>query len=1037
MKKKNFFEKFICATTILLAMLFVCSSSLLAKTEQNPSGKTISGVVLDVKSEPLIGVTVVIKGTTNATMTDIDGKYFIIANPEDILMFSYTGYQAQERAVGSESAINIVMREASIVLDDVVVVGYGTQKKISVTGAVTNAPVKMLQSVPTASLANALAGQMPGVITRQSSGEPGFDGAQIYIRGLATLHHGDSRFTSPLVLVDGVERDINIVNSQEIETMTVLKDASATAVYGVRGANGVILITTKKGQKGKPQVSFRTEWGQLRGLRFAEYVDSYEYATLMNEAQFMNDGKRRWTDEDLQKFRDGSDPYNYPNVNWTDEVLKRDTWQSTQNVKVSGGDEIVRYYVNVGYTGKDGLFKEDKSLAWKTNGGKFRRYNLRSNIDVNAFKDIVVELGLATTIQDRGYQGKAQNVIRDAVRSTPSLRFPAQNPDGSVAGNARFTNNPWGLATQSGFTQMFVSTNQGNVGLKWDLSKLVTKGLTAGGKFAFDHFYQNEVRREMEYPIKHYDGKDINGDDMYTNIREGKPMNYVIEMSNGRRDIISNYSIYWEAAANYNRTFGVHNIGGMFLYNRREHKFLTAPNPIENIPYRHQGVAGRFSYNFASRYLAEFNFGYNGSEQFPKGDRYGFFPSASIGWVISNESFWNTAVISNFKIRGSVGKVGNDRIASASDRFLYLTALNTNGAGYDFGYNQDYIGGIEEKKFGMDLRWETSTKYNLGLDMGFLNKINLQVDIFKERREGILVPRKSIPMFVGLVPHGVPYGNLGIVDNKGMDASIEFTNTTSYGLGYTFRGNYTFARNKIIEDDSAIPAWGYQNSRGRSLSQALVLVADGFFGSQEEINNSPIKYELGETPKPGYVKYKDMNGDNVINEDDRVFMGHPQIPEIMFGFSAAVTYKWFDASVHFSGVANRTVFINGTGMYPFAYGYGEDNILKEYFNNRWIPGADNSSAKYPVAPREVSTHNNRNSTLYMRDGKYLKLQSAEIGYTLPKSLSYKLRVSNIRFFTNGTNLLTFDKIKIMDPEMNYGDFYPQQRVLNFGAQIDF
>ncbi|MDR1517254.1 MAG: TonB-dependent receptor, partial [Dysgonamonadaceae bacterium] len=835
------------------------------------------------------------------------------------------------------------------------------------------------------------------------------------------------------------------------------KDASATAVYGVQGANGVILITTKKGAQGKPKVTYRGEYATLKGMRFPEYIEAYEFATLMNEAAFNSQlSSLPWTADDIQNFRNShgtdkynsdpttySDPYLYPNVNWINEVFKKDTWQTTHNLNVSGGNEVARYYINLGYVGKDGLYKEDKSYDWGTNGGKFRRYNLRSNVDVNITKELTMELGLATTIQNRSYQGTSAGAIWSAIRQTSPLIYPVRNPDNSIAGGgttAYLIGNPYGLATQTGYTQMYIGNNQGNLAARWDLSKLVTKGLSISGKFAFDHYYKNEVARRQAFEVKQVTGKQTNQVvDEDGNIHEVEEYTYRIWREKGTmgysKDIQdSSYSMYWEGAVNYARKFGYHDVTGMLLVNRKEYKNLTAGTSIDNLPNRHQGLVGRFSYNYANRYLAEFNFGYNGSEQFPKGHRYGFFPSVSLGWVVSSEDFWDPAIVNNLKLRGSVGKVGSDLVVG--DRYLYVTAVNTGATGYWYGTGQTWLSGIEEKKFGVDLVWETSTKYNAGIDIGLFNIFSLQFDTFKERREDILLKRAQLPALIGLVPHGTPYGNVGIVDNKGFDAAVELKNTTSYGLTYNLRGNFTFARNKIVEDDTPHPAEAYQETRGTSLAQAFALVAEGLFKDQEEIDNW-AKSEFQTTIIPGDIKYKDMNEDGVINDKDRVFIGHPQIPEVMFGFGGGMAYKNVDVSVQFSGVANRSTFLTAEGMYPFSLEYPNYNVLREYYDNHYVPGADNSRAKYPTAIAANNVHNNRNSTVYMRDAGYVKLQNAEVGYTFPKEWMKMLQIAGIRAFVNGSNLLTFDKLKIIDPEQNIGDAYPLQRTVNFGVQINF
>ncbi|MDR0700437.1 MAG: TonB-dependent receptor [Tannerella sp.] len=1019
------------AFTYLLSGL-VCQP-IFAQDGRNDA-KKVEGIVLDVNGEPLVGLAVTVKGTsTGAVLAGPDGKFSINAKPSDILIFSYIGYLSQEIPVLDKNLINVVMREASIELDDVVVVGYGHQKKISVTGALSNANVRELQAVPAASFSNALAGQLPGLISRQASGEPGFDNATLYVRGMGT-------FTSkryPIVFVDGIERDINIVNPQEVESLTILKDASSTAVYGVRGANGVILITTRKGKMGKPKVSFRSEYASLTATRFPKYIYAYEYATLMNEARTNAGLPAEFPEEVIGYYRDGTDPYLYPNVDWVSEVFKKNTWQSSQNLTISGGNEAVRYYINLGYIGKDGLYKEDRSLDYETNGGKFRRYNLRSNIDVDITKDLQLNMGLATTIQDRGYQGASSGNIWTQIRRTSAMVYPVKNPDGSIAGGGAtgyLLENPYGQATQTGYTQMFIGNSQGNVNARWDLSNLVTKGLSLSAKFAFDYYYKNEVARRVAYGVKQVTGKDNDGNYIYNTWREQGTMGYGVAVQD------ATYDLYYEGAFNYERAFGEHNTGGMLLFNRKEYKLLTAGSSMANLPYRHQGLAGRFTYNFANRYMAEVNLGYNGSEQFPKGSRYGLFPAVSAGWVASNESFWNIDAVNHLKIRGSIGQVGNDQ--ADGDRYLYITALNVNphaGVEYWYGEGQTRIHGIEESKFGVPLKWETATKYDAGIDLGLFHKFNLTFDIYKEHRTDILLRRASVPGFVGLVPHGIPYGNIGIVDNKGFDGSIEFKNRTSYGLTYSINGNISYARNTIIEDDSPRPAEAYQDHRGQPIDRPYGLIALGLFESPEEIDGwarSTFKTDL----IPGDVKYKDVNEDGFIDNKDEVYMGHPFIPEIMFGFGGALNYKNFDATVHFAGVANRSTFITGDGIWPFALGYGTYNVLREYYDNRWIPGEniDNSGAIYPtVVSTGANVHNNRNSTLYLKDASYVRLQSAEIGYTLPRRWTNAARIENIRCFLNGNNLFTFDKLKIVDPEQNIGDTYPLQRTINIGLQINF
>lgn len=1010
---------------LLFTFIMSLSHSLIAQT--NSAKKSVSGVVLDVEGHPLIGASVIASPSGTGTITDVNGRYELSANRNDkTLTFSYVGYLKQDTEIGNQTTINTVLREASQELEDVVIVGYGTQKKVSITASVSSVEPTKLMSVPAPSLSNTLGGQLPGIITRQTSGEPGFDGAAIYIRGLATWGNA-----TPLILVDGVERDINLVNAYEIESFSIMKDASATAVYGVRGANGVILINTKRGKSGKPKVTLRTEWGHLTGLRFPEYINGYEFAGLMNEALANSNKPLAWTDEELEKFRTQSDPYLYPDVDWTNEVYKKYSDQAMHNLSVTGGNEGARYFVNIGFTSHGGLYQEDPNNEYETNS-RIKRNNFRSNVDINITKDLVLDLGLGAIIERRNYQGTPAGWIHDATKKISPINYPIQNPDGSVGGGPGYMqDNPWGLTTQSGYATQYRSTIQGTFGLKWDLSKMVTKGLSLYGKFAFDTFYFSEVFRRKAYEVKQYLGvDDVTGEDKYTLIREGQPLGYAPTRQ-------ANHSYYWEAGTNYERTFDAHRVLGVVLFNRREYVDTEAGSSLFNLPYRSQGLVGRLSYDYDNRYLAEFNMGYNGSENFPKGKRYGFFPSISAGWVVSNEDFWNKDVVSFLKFRGSHGQVGNDRIGG--ERFLYITRVNKNAAGGLFGKDQTFISGMAEAQTGnAGITWEVSTKTNLGFDANFFDGlVSLQFDAFNEDRSNILQTRQSIPQFTGILYESLPRGNIGRVNNKGFDAMLEIMKRTKSGLYYSFKANFTFARSEILENDQPEPPFDYLWQKGNPVHQPFGLVALGFFENEDDIVNSP-KQMFQETVKPGDIKYKDINKDGVIDTYDRMPIGFPAVPEIMFGFGGTVAYKGVDVTIHFAGVGNRSNYLDLEGMYPYMLEFPNYNIFREYYDNRWIPGADdNSKAKYPAVIAGTNPNNYQTNTLYLRDASYLKLQNAEIGYSLPKNLTQKVKIDNVRFFVNGTNLLCFDYIKIVDPEFNTTGGYPQQRVINFGAQINF
>lgn len=1011
---------------ILSALVIISAASRAEVLHVDQNKKSISGVIVDIEGIPVSGVNVSLKGTTTGIISDAEGKYVIPVQVKSVLVFSFIGYQTQEITYIDQKEINVVLREATTVLEDVVVVGYGSQKKASVTGALTVLEPAKLQRISTPALSNTLGGMMPGIITRQSSGEPGYDQAEILIRGVATWAN-----KNPLILVDGVERDINLINSQEIESFTILKDASATAVYGVRGANGVILINTKKGKMGKPQVTLRVEAANLHGLRFPDYINGYEFASLMNEA-VANSGStlRPWSDEELQKFKDGSDPYLYPNVNWTDEVLKRNSFQTINNLSISGGSEIVRYFVNVGYTSQGGLFKEDPQYEFRTNSLS-SRYNFRSNIDVNLTKDLTIELGLGGIIEDRTYPAHTSDEIFTTMKKTSPINYPRQNPDGTPGGGVSYLLfNPWAMTSQSGYSKQFRNTLQGTFGAKWDLSRLVTKGLSVQGKFSYDYFYYNEVFRRKDYEVKQYLGKDpVTGEDRYNAIRPEGAMGYEVSQN-------SNRAYYYEASLNYDRTYDIHRFSSMVLFNRRDYKHLTAGSSTANLPFRRQGLAGRFTYDFDNRYLFEFNFGYNGSENFPKGKRYGFFPSGSVGWVLTNEKFWHIPFINHFKLRGAYGLVGNDQIDG--DRFLYLSTINKNANGYFFGDSQQFIGGFAEDKMGVtNISWEVAKKANLGVDIELFNGfLNLQGDFFKENRDHILLKRGVIPNISGITSSTIPWANLGVVENKGFDGLVEVKKTTESGFYYSVRANFTFARNKIIEDDSPTPKYDYQNTRGNRVGQPLGLVALGFFQDQKEIDDSP-KQTFMTTVRVGDIKYEDINKDGKVDSYDRVAIGYGRTPEIMFGFGGTVAYKGIDLTLNFTGATHTSTFLDTEGMYPFMLEYPNYNVMREYYENRFIPGQDNRNSKYPAVINGNNPNNYQTNTLYMRNAEYIKLKNAEIGYNFSKNLVRPLQLEGLRIFVNGNNLLCFDHLKVVDPESNFGTGrYPTQRTINFGIQVN-
>ncbi len=1005
----------------------------------------LHGTVIDNAKKPVPGASVSIAGSpAKGVSSDVSGNFMIEMHSEtDTLEVSYIGYITQKIVPGVQRniVVELVPDEVAQKMNEVVVVGYGTQKKVTVTGAVSQVAASDMQRAAAPSLSNAIGGRLPGIITRQSSGEPGYDQAQVFIRGQASFSGGNG----PLVLIDGVRgRDMNNITAEEIESFTILKDASATAVYGVSGANGVILINTKRGKIGKPAVSLRSEAAQLTPIRLAKYIDGYEYASLLNEAQrHIGMTNVSYSDEDLQKYADGSDPYMHPNVDWTDVILRKHTYQTIHNLNITGGSEMVRYYTNVGFLMQSGLYNEDGLNEFKTNSS-VKRYNFRSNIDVKLSQTFSLTVGLGAVIQNGHYPGTPMPDIFSSLGVISPIQYPVKNPDGSVAGGVSYLGrNPYALVTQSGYSDQARHTLQSTLAAKWDLSRLITKGLSLNGRFAYDYYNFGGIDRKRAYRIRQYLGKDpVTEEDRYAVVREEGTLGFSKFADRNDR------GSYVEGSLNYQRTFAQkHDVSGLLLFNQNEVTFLAANTSILALPYRSRGYAGRATYAYDNRYMAEFNIGINGSEQFPPDKRYGFFPSVSAGWIVSNEKFWNIDWVNQLKIRGSYGKVGNDRITPNNDiRFIYLTRITKNANTAWFGSSQQGYAGYDEGQIGVtDVTWESSFKKNIGFDAELFDRLTLQVDAFHERRKGMLLRRGTIPFVAGYFPWIIPYGNLGESKNRGIDASLKFQNKPAANqVYYSFMGNFTYAHNEIIENDQPIrEGVAYQSAKGHAIGAPYGLQAIGLFKDQDEIDRSPLQ-QFGPV-RPGDIKYADVNGDGVINADDEIFLdGHPRTPEIVYGFGGTVAWKGVDVSVFFTGAARTSIFTVGPSIFPFQRGPGSYNILREYYDNRWTP--DNLDARYPAATPENNSNNFRNSSQYLRDASYLRLKNAEIGYSLPEMILKRYGFKGLRLFLNGTNLATFDKLKFLDPESNNGtnsgdysniNLYPLQRSLNFGLQVNF
>jgi TonB-linked SusC/RagA family outer membrane protein len=776
----------------------------------------------------------------------------------------------------------------------------------------------------------------------------------------------------------------------------------------------------------------------MNAIRMPKYVDSYEYATLVNEAGKNVGLNPTYSPDDLQKYQDGSDPYLHPNVDWTNVVLRSQAMQTINNLGVTGGTESVKYYVNLGYTTQQGIYKEDKSVPYSTNA-LLKKYNFRTNIDVKLSKNISMELGLSAIIQNTNFPGQSAPAIFESLKLVTPLSMPLINPNGSIpANNGDLVLNPFSRSTQTGYTKQFYNTLVSNLGFKWDLSS-ITEGLSVRALSAFDvvDITQN-IRSRTPATFKY--SKDQAGNDVY------QPM--ALEQKLSLRNAYETYrTIYIETSANYDRVFAKkHTVSGMLLARRREFVNIGELNSRLNLPERSQGIVTRLTYNYDNRYVMEANAAYNGSEQFPKGKQYGIFPSIGGAWLISNEKFWKESkVISLFKLRGSYGLVGNDRLAypvTEASRFLFQTIVTQGGAGYPYGIDMNNgKGGIIESRFGTeDVTWELAKKANIGFNLEMYDgKINLTADFFRERREDQLLRRQSLPQYSGYAG-SAPYGNVGLSTSKGFEAGLQVRNTTKGGFYYAFNGTFSYAKSQILENDLPRPLYDYQELRGSVIGANLGYEALGFFQSQAEIDASPSQKPLMSIIRPGDIKYKDQNGDGLINDNDRVIIGkNGTEPQIMYGFGTTFAYKGFDMSIYFTGAAKRDFFFNARNfsMWPFQGALGNYNVNQEYYDHRWIPGQDNSKAIYPaIIPG--STNNYTISTTWMRSGSYLKIKNAEVGYTLPRNVTKRIGISNARVFAQGTNLAIWDEIKIVDPESDFGTGgYPTTRNFNFGLEVSF
>ena len=1041
---KNFIDRlskiFAVNLAWLMAAILLAAGSPWTASAQTGTKRTVTGTVTDATfNEPVVGAGVYIKDATVGVTTDIDGKFELTYNSSKpvILVCSVLGYDQQEIVVDKQDVVNFVLKESSEMLSEVVTVAFGTQKKESVIGAISSPKIENLK-LPTAQLSTSLAGQVAGVISVQSSGEPG-EGSQFWIRGISSLN-AESR--SPLVLVDGIERSLDLVDVNDIASFSVLKDATATALYGVRGANGVILITTKGGEKGAPKISVNAEVGLVQPTKIPEFVNSIELAETYNSDYRLNHGYDYYDAATLDMYRSSADPDLYPNVNWIDGLFKNLTSNQKANASISGGGDIVKYYVSGAYYHEGGIYKVDDMNRWDTNVD-YDKFNFRSNVDVKVTPSTTLNVNLSTIYEVKTTPNTDMDYIWQSAYIVSPNAVPMRFSDGSLAvcKGSSAGNNPYNLITQSGFREYYTTNAQSLIGLTQDFGGITEslKGLMFNAKVSYDAINTSRLNYGNEPEMFIANGRDEDGNLILERVRTGNSQMVYSKSSTGDK------VFYFESSLVYNRDFNKHSVGGLFMFNLKSRKNVQAGDINLSIPYRTQGIAGRVTYGYDNRYYLEGNFGYNGSENFSPGKRFGFFPSIAAGWRISEEKFFQPAkkVVNKLKLRASYGTVGNDNIGG-NRRFIYNGTFVEEGS-YMFGngtyntYNAIRVGDAANP----DVGWEKSRKLDAGVEFSLFNFIDVQASYFQDHRTGIFLQYKQMSDSWGI--NSAPYLNFGETKNRGVD--VDVNGSRRFGdFTVSLRGNFTFNRSEVIENAEAPSIYPYRDMRGKPIGQQTGLVALGLFQSQDEIDNSPVPSGL---VRVGDIKYKDVNGDGRIDENDYVPIGRSWLPEITYGFGASVQWKSIDVSVFFQGTGNVTMFLDGPAVKPFSSGDPYmSGFYKEVYNNMWTLDNPDPNATYPRVSELNSVNNNQyRSTFWQRDVSYLRLKNATVGYTLPSRCTRKARISALRFYVTGYNLLTFSGFKLFDPELGAGkatadgryggNAYPPSRTITFGFNISF
>ena len=1001
-------------------------------TQQQPKkNRTVTGTVVDAENgDPVIGATVVVKGQKDGVITDLDGNFTIaISGSKAQLEFSYIGYRKKTVDVGDLGVINVKMESDNQLLSEVVVVGAGTQKKVSVTGSITS--VKGLElKAPSSSLTTSFAGKLAGVISMTSTGEPGA-ASEFYIRGVSTF---GGRAT-PLILLDDVEistADLNNIPAETIESFSILKDASATAIYGARGANGVMLITTKTGKENeKTRINVTVENSFNKPMNFPDFVNGATWMEMYNEAQLTrNPGATpKYSQLDIDNTRNQVNPYIYPDVQWKDVIFKNMNMNQRANVNISGGGSKASYYMSLQANHDTGLLDTKKVYSYNNNINNWG-YNFQNNISYKITSTTKIDLHMNAQIRNKkGPNYSTSDLFAQMLYCNPinfPVTFPAQPGDTHIRfGNAIWTGSSVRTNPYAYMLSSFKEYNENTLNTSLKINQkldFVTKGLSVQAMVNWKNWASSSYNRTIEpyyYGIK---GGSYN---------PSNPTDYEIErLGTSGTDYLktsdiskaSDQTFYLDARVNYDRQFNLHHVTGMLMYMQREYRSSV-------LPERNQGFSGRFTYDYGQRYLVELNFGYNGTERLAKKERFEFFPAVSLGWVISNEKFFEpmTKYIDNLKIRGSYGLVGSDEtgLSAGAQHFLYIDQVSLNNIGFTTGVDMNYTlyGPLVTNYAVVNGGWERVKKLDIGIDLELFRQLTITADYFNEKRYNILLHREAWPESLGYYT-AKPWSNKGKVDNWGIELSVNWRKEFTKDLYVDFRGNFTYTENKYVNLDEPVYPYVWKTSTGKPLSRTTGYIAQGLFSSQEEIDNSPTQ-NLGSTVKPGDIKYRDVNGDGKIDGSDQVMISpYGTTPRIQYGLGMNVTYKKFDFGVFFNGSAKRTIMISGIS--PF--GQSDYNVMQFIADDYWSESNPNPNAKYPrLGLTSSQTANNTvASTYWMRNGNFIRFKTLELGYKFKYG----------RVYLNGDNIAVFSPFKLWDPELSW-NAYPLQRTFNIGVQLNF